>query len=179
MLSSILILFKWYIFLLLLIVLYIFLLINLIINFNKSEEDNISKPFTFFSSILCFLLILSTIFLIWLRFGVTSGIDKLFNNVESVMYSLSDLTKNPNENSKNRIINGLDGLVDIYNDTVNEDYNVDKDKIKDVANNLIDSILSTNSQVDYQKIEDNVEKIIDSLNVDSNKMSDVINSFIK
>ena len=186
MFSTVLILFKWYSFLVLIIVIYIFLLRNFIINLNEvnGKEENTSKHFTIFSFILCFLLIVSILFFIWLKVGVYSGLEKFFKSGETIIYNIYDFIKSPNENSKVKMIDGLDELVDIYNDNVNEKYNVNKEKIRNVADNLIDKIIATDSENNYEQIGIGIDEILkpfisSNSDIDKNKIFDIINEITK
>ena len=188
MLSSVLILFKWYIFLVLIIILYIFLLVKFIKKSNKlqsEEEMKINKQSLYiFSSALCFLLVFLTSFLVFIRIAATKVIENWGGGIETNIIKVYDFIKNPNDYTKNKIIDKVDDLVDAYNNNVNSDKNVDKEKIKNMADDLLNIITSTDSQIDYNNIKSGIEEIVNpyissSSGIDKNKILDTINQIIR
>lgn len=189
MLSSVLIIFKWYIFLvLIIIILYIFLLVKFIKKSNKlqsEEEMKINKQSLYiFSSALCFLLVFLTSFLVYIRIAVTNEIENWGGGIETNIINVYDFIKNPNDYTKNKIIDKVDDLVDAYNNNVISDKNVDKEKIKNMADDLLNIITSTDSQIDYNNIKSGIEEIVNpyissSSGIDKNKILDTINQIIR
>ena len=187
-LSSVLILFKWYIFLVLIIILYIFILVKFIKKSNKlqsEEEMKINKQSLYiFSSVLCFLLVFLTSFLVFIRISATKVIENWGGGIETNIINVYDFIKNPNDYTKNKIIDKVDDLVDAYNNNVNSDKNVDKEKIKNMADDLLNIITSTDSQIDYNNIKSGIEEIVNpyissNSGIDKNKILDTINQIIR
>ena len=108
----------------------------------------------------------------------------MFKSGETIIYNIYDFIKSPNENSKVKMIDGLDELVDIYNDNVNEKYNVNKEKIRNVADNLIDKIIATDGEINYEQIGIGIDEILkpfisSNSDIDKNKIFDIINKITK